>query len=105
MLDKKVDIKYIENLIQRDVESLGCSIWGIEVFGKNNPTLRIFVDKEKGVTINDCEKISKQILRLLEVESHLIKNFSLEVSSPGLERKFFSHDQYMNYIGYKLKVR
>jgi len=95
----------IEELIEKDIESLGCIIWGIEFSGRpNNKTIRIYIDKDDGVSINDCERISKHISKVLEV-SFTSDNYLLEVSSPGLERKFFKNKQYLNFIGSNLKVR
>ena len=79
---------------------------GIEFFGKNNnQTLRIYIDKKKGISIEDCEKVSKHVIKLLDVENDFSNKYLLEVSSPGLERKFFFKDQYSGYIDQNLKIR
>ena len=98
--------KYIEKLIKGDVESLDCTIWGIELSGRSkNPTIRVFIDKDKGISIKDCEKVSRHISRILEIDDHIEDSFSLEVSSPGIERKFFKKNQYSDYLGHLIKVR
>ena len=95
----------IEELIEKDIESLGCSIWGIEFSGRpNNKTIRVYIDKDEGVSIDDCERISIHISKVLEA-SFSADNYFLEVSSPGLERKFFKNKQYLSFIGSSLKVR
>ena len=97
---------HIERLIEGDIKSLGCDIWGIEYTGKaNNPTLRIYIDKDEGVSIQDCEKISKHISKVLDTKFSANENYFLEVSSPGLERKFFKYEQYLSFIGSTLKIR
>ena len=101
-----MDKEYIETLIKEDIKSLGDYIWGIELLGSNlNPTLRIFIDKENGVTVEDCEKVSKHISKVIEADNTYSINSTLEVSSPGIERKFFNEDQYVNYLGYTIKIR
>jgi len=101
-----MDKEYIETLLKKDIKSLGYDIWGIELLGNNlNPTLRIFIDNEKGVTVEDCEKVSKHITKVIEADDIYSINSNLEVSSPGIERKFFNKDQYVNYLGYEIKIR
>ena len=101
-----MDKEYIEALIKEDIKSLGYDIWGIELLGSNlNPTLRIFIDNENGVTVEDCEKVSKHISKVIEADNTYSINSILEVSSPGVERKFFNEDQYVNYLGYTIKIR
>ena len=101
-----MDKEYIESLLKKDIKTLGYDIWGIELLGSSlNPTLRIFIDNENGVTVEDCEKVSKHISRVIEADDTYSINSTLEVSSPGIERKFFNKDQYINYLGYTIKVR
>ena len=101
-----MDKEYIKTLIKEDIKSLGYDIWGIELLGSNlNPTLRIFIDKENGVTVEDCEKVSKHVSKVIEADDTYSVNSTLEVSSPGIERKFFNKDQYVNYLGYTIKIR
>jgi len=100
------DKKSIKKLVQTDIESLGCSIWGIETSGTaRNTLLRIYIDKDKGVTLEDCEKISRHISKVLESNGYSTSNLTLEVSSPGIERRFFSNSQYHEFIGSNLKIR
>ena len=101
-----MDKEYIETLLKKDIKTLGFDIWGIELLGSSlNPTLRIFIDNENGVTVEDCEKVSKHISKVIEADNTYSINSNLEVSSPGIERKFFNKDQYINYLGYTIKVR
>ena len=101
-----MDKEYIETLIKKDIKTLGYDIWGIELLGSSlNPTLRIFIDNENGVTVEDCEKVSKHISKVIEADDTYSINSTLEVSSPGIERKFFNKDQYIEYLGYTIKIR
>ena len=101
-----MDKEHIETLIRKDIEALGCDIWGLELIGSiTNPTLRVFIDNDKGITIRDCEKVSKHISKVIESNALYSNSLILEVSSPGIDRKFFNKEQYINYLGRVIKVR
>ncbi|MDP6288537.1 MAG: ribosome maturation factor RimP, partial [Acidimicrobiales bacterium] len=101
-----MDTKHIKEILTEDIKSLGCDIWGIEFFGKyKNQTLRIYIDNKEGISVEDCEKVSKHVIKLLDVENDFSNKYLLEVSSPGLDRKFFSEKQYLDYIDSAIKVR
>ena len=101
-----MDKEYIEILIKRDVKSFGCDIWGLELVGSTtSPTLRVFIDNDKGITVKDCEKVSKHISKVIEADELYSNSLILEVSSPGIDRKFFNKEQYINYLGCMIKVR
>ena len=101
-----MDKEHIETLIRKDIKALGCDIWGLELIGSiTNPTLRVFIDNDKGITIRDCEKVSKHISKVIESNTLYSNSLILEVSSPGIDRKFFNKEQYINYLGRVIKVR
>tara|TARA_Y100001936_G_scaffold225053_1_gene243181 strand:+ start:87 stop:530 length:444 start_codon:yes stop_codon:yes gene_type:complete len=101
-----MDTNYIKEILTEDINSFGYDIWGIEFFGKHkNQTLRIYIDNKDGISIEDCEKVSKYVSKLLDVENDFSNKYLLEVSSPGLERKFFFEDQYKSYIHSMVKVK
>lgn len=75
------------------------SLWGIELAMANKPMVRIFVDNEEGASIDQCARISRHLGMALEVEDVMQSAYILEVSSPGLERPFFSAGQMAAYIG------
>ena len=101
-----MDKEHIETLIRRDIKSLGCDIWGLALIGSiTNPTLRVFIDNDKGITVKDCEKVSKHISKVIEADELYSNSLILEVSSPGIDRKFFNKEQYINYLGGMIKVR
>ena len=101
-----MDSRHIEQILEKDINSFGCHIWGIEFSGKiTNQTLRIFIDKDSGISIDDCEAVSRHVSKVLESEEEIGEDYSLEVSSPGLDRKFFKDSQYNNYLGDSLKVK
>jgi ribosome maturation factor RimP len=67
--------------------------------------LRIDIDKEGGVTIADCELVSHQVSAFLEVEDVVPTEYELQVSSPGLDRKFYKPSDYQKFIGRLVRVR
>ena len=100
-----MDIDYIKKVLEEDIERLGCKVWGLELFGRrSNQTLRIYIDKNKGISVEDCEKVSRHVSKVLDTENDFSENYMLEVSSPGLDRKFFYNDQYVDYQNESLKV-
>ena len=96
MLEQK-----ITDILKKDIESLGCSIWGIEISGGSfSKHIVIYIDKNNDlITLKDCEKVNIQAREVLDNFSDLNFNFSLEVSSPGIDRKFFNIDQLKGFLG------
>ncbi len=100
-----MDTEYIKEVLEEDIESLGCKVWGLELFGRrSNQTLRIFIDKNEGISVEDCERVSKHVSKVLDAENDFSENYLLEVSSPGLDRKFFYKEQYKDYLNEPLKI-
>ena len=100
-----MDIDYIKKVLEDDIERLGYKVWGLELFGRrSNQTLRIYIDKIGGISIEDCEAVSKHVSKVLDTENDFSENYMLEVSSPGLDRKFFYKEQYKDYLNEPLKV-
>ena len=89
----------IEGIISKDICNLGYILWGIELSGKNNSKLiRVYIDNEYApINLGDCEKVNMQIKEVLENTELINFNFSLEVSSPGIERTFFNMEQLTNF--------
>ena len=100
-----MDTEYIKEVLEDDIERLGCKVWGLEMFGRrSNQTLRIYIDKNEGISVEDCERVSKHVSKVLDAENDFSENYMLEVSSPGLDRKFFYKEQYKEYLNESLKV-
>lgn len=76
----------ITNLAQQVAEDQELEIFEVELFGKGKLLLRVTVDKEGGVTLDDCERYSRRLGTLLDIENPLSQSYTLEVTSPGLDR-------------------
>ncbi len=96
MLEQK-----IAEILKKDIESLGCFIWGIEISGGSfSKHIVIYIDKKDDlITLEDCENVNIQAREVLDNFSELNFNFSLEISSPGIDRKFFNINQLKDYLG------
>jgi ribosome maturation factor RimP len=95
----------VADLVIPIAEELELSLWGVKVI--RNPkmtTLQIFIDKESGVTIEDCEKFNSQISNILDVEDLFSSKYYLEVSSPGLDRTLFTFEQVSMYVGREMNI-
>ena len=95
----------LTELLQGSVEDLGCELWGIECQRAGRYlTVRLFIDKDGGVTIDDCADVSRQVSALLDVEDPITDKYNLEVSSPGLDRPLFTLSQYERFIGQQIAL-
>lgn len=93
-------------LLEPIVEGLGYEFVGAEYLpqGKHS-TLRIYIDKpEEGITVDDCERVSRQVSSMLDVEDPIPGHYTLEVSSPGLDRPLFKPEHFERFIGHKIKL-
>lgn len=127
--------RQIEELIEPAVAALGCRVWGINYLSQGKHSiLRIYIERaadsledaagalkeaagaleeaaaattetQAGISIEDCERVSRQVSELLDVEETINGEYTLEVSSPGLDRQLFRPEQYARVLGEKLDVR
>ncbi len=88
------------------VRSLGCELWGIDFRPfKASALLRVYIDRPEGVTIDDCSRVSYQLSGVLDVENPIDMPYTLEVSSPGVERPLLDAGHFSRYVGEKVKMR
>lgn len=96
----------LEAVVAPAVSGLGYEFEGLEYlsYGKNS-TLRIYIDSPKGISLEDCQIVSRQVGSVLDVETDLVRGaYNLEVSSPGLDRKLFTLEQFQRVIGRQVRV-
>ncbi|MEN9450261.1 MAG: ribosome maturation factor RimP [Pseudomonadota bacterium] len=95
----------IEAKILPTVEALGYELWACLYLTQGQQSvLRIYIDCEKGITLADCERVSRQISALLDVEDPLLGRYNLEVSSPGLDRPLIKEKHFQRYVGHTVRV-
>jgi ribosome maturation factor RimP len=96
----------IKKIVVPVIERHDCFLWGLEILrGRKRPTLRIYIDSDKGANIDDCENISKDLNYEIDLDSSFGDDYVLEVSTPGISRRFFKQSQLESYIGEELKVK
>jgi len=95
-----LSVHKLNELLQPLVEDLGYEFVGLEY--NSNPkhsVLRIYIDHENGVGIEDCETVSRETAALLDVKDPIRSQYNLEVSSPGLDRPLFTAAHYRQFEG------
>lgn len=96
----------LTDLLAPVVTSLGCELWGIEYIAQGRMSmLRIYIDKEEGISVEDCARVSRQAGSVLDVEDPIRSEYTLEVSSPGMDRPLFKLQQYQGSIGENIALR
>ncbi|MXW54616.1 MAG: ribosome maturation factor RimP [Gammaproteobacteria bacterium] len=96
----------LEGLLAPTVEAMGFSLWGIEYSQRNRRgNLWVFIDSKKGVTVDDCARVSDQIEAVLDIEKILPEDLRIQVSSPGMDRVLFKPEQFEAYVGEVIDVR
>ena len=102
----EADREAIATIVARVTNREGLELVHWEALGPaNNFVLRIFIDKPGGVNHGDCEKVSNQVGLLLDVEEVLQQRYTLEVSSPGVERGLYKPADYERFAGSKVRLR
>jgi ribosome maturation factor RimP len=97
----------LTELLEPSIVSLGLVLWAIEIIGRaNRSTLRLVIDHlDRSVTVEDCEAVSRQVSRILDVEDPLPERYTLEVSSPGIERVLHKLAHFEQFVGHQAKVK
>ncbi len=97
---------HLQQLLAPTVSALGYELMGVERNQSGRHCLlRVYIDQEAGITIEDCEKVSHQVSGILEVEDPIKSAYTLEVSSPGLDRPLFTRAHFERFIGHEIKLR
>jgi ribosome maturation factor RimP len=95
----------VEQLIETPITSLGYELVGVEyIRGGQSPILRIYIDAEQGIAIEDCERVSHQVSGVLDVEEPITSAYTLEVSSPGFDRPLFKAKDFERFAGNGVKI-
>jgi len=100
-----LSVQKLNELLQPLVEDLGYEFVGLEY--NSNPkhsVLRIYIDHEDGVGIEDCETVSRETAALLDVKDPIRSQYNLEVSSPGLDRPLFRAAHYVQFAGHAAQI-
>ena len=95
----------LDEILEDSIDSYGYELVHLELVGREKSrVLRLYIDAPGGVTLDDCVFVSQQVSRLLDVEDPIEGNYSLEVSSPGIERPLAKREHFEQVIGERIEV-
>ena len=99
-------VRDLEQLIAPTIGAMGFELWGIDTSGVgSHERVCVYIDSGSGIAIEDCEAVSRQLSGLLDVDDSFNETYTLEVSSPGLDRILFEDNQFRMHIGQRLNIR
>ncbi|MCK5383275.1 MAG: ribosome maturation factor RimP [Gammaproteobacteria bacterium] len=103
----KQDPLQLGDMLEPGITSMGYELVGVEfqTGGKGGGLLRIYIDSEEGISADDCQKVSYQVSGVLDVEDPIPGHYTLEISSPGLDRMLFRPKDFERFAGQLIKVR
>jgi ribosome maturation factor RimP len=91
-------------LLAPEIESLGYELVELDVPAQGGGTLRVYIDSEEGIALDDCERVSHRISGVLDVEDPIPGHYVLEVSSPGLDRPLRTEEHFRRQAGRLVKL-
>jgi ribosome maturation factor RimP len=99
------DSTHLRQILEPTVEGMGFELVMVELVGRGNKTLRLYIDAPGGVVLDDCESVSRQVGALLDVEDPIPGQYTLEVSSPGLDRPLVTRGHFERFVGAEVQIR
>lgn len=101
----QVSREQLAGMLEPTIEQLGYELTDLELHTGANAMLRLYIDSPDGIKLEDCEKVSRQVSALLDVEDPLAFEYTLEVSSPGLNRRLVKATHFERFAGERVKVK
>ena len=103
----KQDPLQLGDMLEPGITSMGYELVGVEFQsgGKGGGLLRVYIDSEAGISAEDCQKVSYQVSGVLDVEDPIPGHYTLEISSPGLDRMRFRKQDFERFAGQLIKLR
>nr|WP_262372816.1 ribosome maturation factor RimP [Pseudomonas sp. WS 5013] len=99
-------MEQLQAMLAPVVESLGYECWGVEFISQGRHSLlRVYIDHANGILVDDCEAVSRQVSAVLDVEDPISSEYTLEVSSPGMDRPLFTLEQFAKHVGEQVKIK
>ena len=99
-------LEQLQAMLVPVVEALGYECWGVEFISQGRHSLlRVYIDHANGIQVDDCEKVSRQVSGVLDVEDPISSEYTLEVSSPGMDRPLFTLEQFAKHAGEQVKIK
>jgi len=106
LLQDLIRVQDLTALFEPVIQSMGYELVGIEFQGSTqHGTLRVYIDHENGIGVDDCAAISRQVSAILDVEEPIQQAYDLEVSSPGINRPLFKVRDYEQFSGHCARIK
>jgi ribosome maturation factor RimP len=102
--DVMADRQELLELLEPEIGSLGYELVDLELRLGESGVVRLFIDSEDGITVEDCARVSHQVSGVLEVEDPISGHYVLEVSSPGVNRRLRTKAHFEKFIGQRIKI-
>jgi ribosome maturation factor RimP len=103
-MGQAVEKERLIGLLAPAVEAMGLELADIDLYLGRRGLLRLYIDRAGGVTVDDCQRVSEQIGALLDVEDPLPGSYTLEVSSPGFDRRLRTRAHFERFVGERVRV-
>ncbi|MGH8225875.1 MAG: ribosome maturation factor RimP [Gammaproteobacteria bacterium] len=101
----RIERKDLIEWLEPEVAALGCELLDIELMRGGGTTLRLYIDAPEGIGLDDCERVSRAVEGLLDVEDPFAQRWRLEVSSPGPERPLRTAAHFAAALGEEVRLR
>ena len=99
-------LEQLQDMLTPVIEALGYQCWGIEYIAQGrHSVLRVYIDHENGILVENCATVSRQLSAVLDVEDPISSEYTLEVSSPGIDRPLFTLEQFAAFVGDQVKIK
>ena len=98
-------VPHIEELLTPGADALGYEIVTVELSGGDTSIVRVYIDKADGVNVDDCAKASRQFSAIMDVEDPISNRYTLEVSSPGMDRPLAKPLHFKSVVGQDVKIK
>ena len=100
------DSHTLRQILEPVVTAMGYELIGVEFHPhRGSALLRLYIDREGGVNVDDCQQVSHQVSGVLDVEDSIPGHYTLEVSSPGLDRPLFEARDFLRFAGHPIRVQ
>ena len=95
----------LEDMFAPVIGAMGYDLWGVEQVNQGRQTLlKVYINKADGINVEDCATVSRQLSALLDVEEPIAGEYTLEVSSPGLDCRLFKLEQFEEFRGSQVRL-
>ena len=99
-------LQQLQAILAPVVEAMEYQCWGVEYVSQGrHSVLRVYIDHDEGIGVDDCELVSRQLSAVLDVEDPIGGEYVLEVSSPGMDRALFTLEQFAAYTGHQVRIK